>query len=78
MDVIYTRQQEVNIGKRNINCLSCSNEPVNTDIIGKHGKVYVGTHTNNIPVEVMSPNKRPMSASTHRFAHGKATQKNTN
>ena len=30
--LIYDRQKEVNIGKRNINCLSCSLEPTRNDL----------------------------------------------
>jgi hypothetical protein len=40
IDTIYMRQREVVIGKRNVNCLVCSEEPVNSAVIGKNGKVY--------------------------------------
>lgn len=43
--MIYHRQQEVVIGKRNINCLSCNGglvEPEDTSAIGKNGRVYKG------------------------------------
>lgn len=37
IDSIYRRQKEVTIGKRNVNCLSCSEEPINTALVGAHG-----------------------------------------
>ena len=46
IDQIYLRQQEVVIGKRNVNCLSCNGgvtEPVNQNVKGQDGKVYRGT-----------------------------------
>jgi hypothetical protein len=45
IDVIYSRQQEVVIGKRNVNCLSCTGgqtEPVTNVVTGTDGKVYKG------------------------------------
>ena len=42
IDYIYDRQREVNIGKRNINCLSCSVEPEDRVVQGNDGKVYRG------------------------------------
>ena len=42
IDYIYERQREVTIGKRNINCLSCSEEPENRAMPGTDGKVYRG------------------------------------
>ena len=52
IDRIYQRQQEVVIGKRNVNCLSCYGgliEPDQNATIGTDGKVYRG--------RVMSPSK---------------------
>ena len=49
IDMIYSRQQEVVIGKRNINCLSCNGglvEPELTSITGKDGRVYKGKSPN--------------------------------
>ena len=43
IDYIYERQREVAIGKRNINCLSCSEEPDNVTLHGADGKVYRGS-----------------------------------
>jgi hypothetical protein len=40
LDLIYDRQAEVRIGKRNTNCLSCAEEPKNANLIGLNGKVY--------------------------------------
>ena len=45
ISLIYDRQKEVNIGKRNINCLSCSVEPAQRDLKGKDGNVYKGTNS---------------------------------
>ena len=42
IDVIYDRQREVTIGKRNINCLSCAAEPEKTALQGRDGQVYRG------------------------------------
>ena len=42
INYVYERQKEVNIGKRNINCLSCSEEPENRAARGTDGKVYRG------------------------------------
>lgn len=40
LEEIYDRQKEVVIGKRNVNCLSCSVEPENLLSQGQDGKVY--------------------------------------
>ena len=40
--LIFDRQQEVNIGKRNVNCLSCSEQPNNAQFHGNDGKQYKG------------------------------------
>eukprot|EP00347_Sterkiella_histriomuscorum_P003679 403363358 len=37
---IHSRQQEVLIGKRNVNCLSCAQDPPETSIQGKDGIIY--------------------------------------
>lgn len=40
--VIFERQQEVNIGKRNINCLSCGEMPINDQFVGSDKRMYRG------------------------------------
>lgn len=40
---LYDRQKEVMIGKRNVNCLSCSKEPGYGQIQGSDGKIYKGS-----------------------------------
>ena len=55
LDLIYDRQAEVIVGKRNTNCLSCAEEPKNANLIGINGKVYQGTHTSNVVVDRSSP-----------------------
>ncbi|CDW76177.1 UNKNOWN [Stylonychia lemnae] len=40
MDEIHQRQQEVLIGKRNVNCLSCAQDPSEKQMQGKDGKIY--------------------------------------
>ena len=42
IDLIYDRQREVTIGKRNINCLSCAAEPEKRAVKGRDGQVYRG------------------------------------
>lgn len=39
---IYNRQKEVNIGLRNVNCLSCAHEPEKNGYYGKDGRLYKG------------------------------------
>ena len=43
INYIYDRQKEVVIGKRNVNCLSCAEEPENRTMQGTDGKIYRGT-----------------------------------
>ena len=40
---LYDRQKEVIIGKRNVNCLSCSKEPKYGHVQGSDGKIYKGS-----------------------------------
>ena len=47
LDYIYERQKEVNIGKRNINCLSCSKEPSDQQMRGHDGRLYKGPSRQN-------------------------------
>ena len=50
IEAIYMRQQEVVIGKRNVNCLSCAGgtlEPIPKEVKGTDGKVYRGIHSPN-------------------------------
>ena len=53
IDNIYTRQKEVLIGKRNVNCMSCSNEPNKGHGAGVDGRVYHGL----IITKETSPNR---------------------
>ena len=39
--LIFDRQQEVNIGKRNVNCMSCSEVPKNDTFTASDGKYYL-------------------------------------
>ena len=39
---VFDRQKEVVIGKRNINCLSCKEEPEKDTVPGFDGRVYKG------------------------------------
>jgi hypothetical protein len=55
IDTIFARQQEVNLGKRNVNCLSCGLEPKNVELEGRDGQVYVGTHSKPKIRENVSP-----------------------
>ena len=43
IDAIYDRQKEVNIGLRNVNCLSCAIEPPKSTVHGQDGRLYKGT-----------------------------------
>jgi hypothetical protein len=43
--LIFDRQNEVNIGKRNVNCLSCATQPLNEIFTANDGKVYKGRLT---------------------------------
>jgi len=59
IDVIYGRQKEVVIGKRNINCLSCAGgttEPEFNTVAGADGKIYRGTPARNRPASIPSNN----------------------
>ena len=42
IDTIYNRQKEVNIGIRNVNCLSCAIEPKKGHSHGSDGRLYRG------------------------------------
>lgn len=50
--VIFDRQQEVIIGKRNVNCLSCSEQPHNDFTVADDQKVYKGR-----PERAKTPNE---------------------
>ena len=39
---VFDRQKEVSIGKRNINCLSCKQEPEKDHCAGTDGRIYRG------------------------------------
>jgi len=47
--MIYDRQKEVTIGKRNVNCLSCAKEPKSDNNIGKDGRIYRGVNKDLSP-----------------------------
>jgi hypothetical protein len=51
--MIHSRQQEVVIGKRNINCLSCHGgllEPEKSVVLGRNGRVYKGSPKHASPL----------------------------
>lgn len=48
IDAIYDRQKEVNIGLRNVNCLSCAIEPPKNHNHGNDGRLYKGLQTKRV------------------------------
>ena len=62
--VIYDRQKEVTIGKRNINCLSCSEEPARTALQGSDGRVYRAASPVKTKEERMMEESRARSGSS--------------
>ena len=57
LNVIYDRQKEVAIGKRNINCLSCAAEPERRAVQGNDGQVYLGVSPEKTKETVMMESK---------------------
>ena len=67
IDLIYDRQKEVTIGKRNTNCLSCAVEPARRAVQGRDGQVYRGLSPGKTRAEqVMESGARASGSSDSR------------
>ena len=72
IDVVYDRQREVTIGKRNINCLSCAVEPERRAVQGRDGQVYRGVSPQKTQEEQMMESRtRPGGSSESKIRGSK-------
>ena len=69
INVIYDRQKEVTIGKRNINCLSCSVEPRRREVKGNDGQVYRGVSPDKTRAEIMMESRAKSGGSGNSRKH---------